>query len=234
MEPRTERVAIGVGAIHNPARAQYSEETRNLIKILMEESRLTMMQRKSIQDAVDRGESLPPPSATKTAKTKNEKFAEAQVMFPCVWKKRSQDIITKSGAYEREQFRRTAPLLNKEKQKRHLACIMAYGKDMPPTPHGPKLLHRGRKIMRKIPEDVDPLNDIVKSIEERIEFVHEMESLGQGKKYRPIIQQEIAQKLRLLEKIDKQRSADVKKIVQRFEPDKSSPKPPFPLGELDC
>lgn len=26
------RVAIGVGAIHNPPRAQYSEETRDLIK----------------------------------------------------------------------------------------------------------------------------------------------------------------------------------------------------------
>lgn len=42
----------------------------------MEESKLTMIQRKSIQEAVDRGEPLPPPAP----KTKiKEKFGEAQV-----------------------------------------------------------------------------------------------------------------------------------------------------------
>lgn len=28
----TQRVGIGIGAIHNPPRAKYSQETRNLIK----------------------------------------------------------------------------------------------------------------------------------------------------------------------------------------------------------
>lgn len=37
----------------------------------MEESKLTMLQRKTIQDAVDRGESLPP-STDRTKKDKNE------------------------------------------------------------------------------------------------------------------------------------------------------------------
>jgi hypothetical protein len=50
------------------------------------------------------------------------------------------------------------PLANKEKQKRHLACMMAYGKDMPETPHGPKILHRAKREP-KIPENVDFLND---------------------------------------------------------------------------
>ena len=30
--------------------------------------------------------------------------------MPTVWKKRSQDVIIESGAYEREQYRRTSPL----------------------------------------------------------------------------------------------------------------------------
>lgn len=30
--------------------------------------------------------------------------------MPTFWKKRSQDMIINSGAYEREQYRRTAPL----------------------------------------------------------------------------------------------------------------------------
>jgi len=49
-------------------------------------------------------------------------------------------------------------LANKEKQKRHLACMMAYGKDMPETPHGPKILHRAKRES-EIPENADVLND---------------------------------------------------------------------------
>lgn len=49
-------------------------------------------------------------------------------------------------------------LANKEKQKRHLACMMAYGKDMPETPHGPKILHKAKRES-EIPENADFLND---------------------------------------------------------------------------
>lgn len=34
MERKEQRVGLGVGAFHNPPRAQYSEETRQLIKSL--------------------------------------------------------------------------------------------------------------------------------------------------------------------------------------------------------
>lgn len=34
MERKEQRVGVGVGAFHNPPRAQYSEETRNVIKCL--------------------------------------------------------------------------------------------------------------------------------------------------------------------------------------------------------
>ena len=39
-----------------------------------------------------------------------------------------------------------------EKKKRHLASMMAFGKDMPPTPHGPKILHKARRQPR-IPDE---------------------------------------------------------------------------------
>ena len=45
-----------------------------------------------------------------------------------------------------------------EKQKRHLAYMMAYGKDMPPTPHGPKILHRARKLPR-VPDDQEVFDE---------------------------------------------------------------------------
>ncbi|KAF7996928.1 hypothetical protein HCN44_002574 [Aphidius gifuensis] len=219
------RVGVGVGAIHNPPRVKYSEETRNLIKILMEESKLTMMQRKSIQNAVDKGDPLPSSSRSSVSRS----FEEKNVIVPCYWKKRTQQEIVNSGAYEREQYRRTTPILNKDKQKRHLACMMAFGKDMPETPHGPKQLHKSRK-QSSIPDDIDPLNELVQGIRERMEFLNDMEKLGLGKKYRPIIQQEIAEKIRIIESFDNFQSAEIN--IKDLKYKRPSPKP-YPMGELE-
>ncbi|KAL0116487.1 hypothetical protein PUN28_009862 [Cardiocondyla obscurior] len=227
MERNYQRVGLGVGAFHNPPRATYSEETKNLIKLLMEESKLTMLQRKMIQEAVDKGESLPP-SINRGKEIKN-KAEDYQVKFPSAWRRRSQDTIISSGAYDREQYRRTAPLPNKEKQKRHLACMMAYGKDMPETPHGPKILHRAKREP-EIPESADFLNDLIQGIRERMDFLRDMESLGMGNKYRPIIQQEIAQKIRLIESLDGQTSNELRKEICLLEHERPSSKL-FPLTE---
>lgn len=71
---------------------------------------------------------------------------------------------------------------------------------------------------------------MVQGIQERMEFLDDMECLGMGKKYRPIIQQEIAQKLRLIDSVDKQKSKEVRKEIRELE--KRLPKP-LPLGNLD-
>ncbi|XP_047367465.1 UPF0193 protein EVG1-like [Vespa velutina] len=228
MERNYQKVGMGVGAFHNPPRGKYSEETKNLIKLLMQESKVGMSQRKVIQDAVNKGESLPP--SRKSNIGDKQKSKEPQVMFPSLWKKRSQNMILNSGAYEREQYRRTAPLPNKEKQKRQLACLMAYGKEMPETPRGPKILHKARREPKLNEED--PFEYIIKGIRERMEFLNDMECLGMGKKYRSIIQQEIAQKFRLMESIDKERSTEIRKELQKFKEERPPPKP-FPLGDLD-
>lgn len=71
---------------------------------------------------------------------------------------------------------------------------------------------------------------MIRGIQERMEFLSDMECLGMGKKYRPIIQQEVAHKLRLIESIDKQKYKEIQKEMKEFE--KALPKP-FPLGQLD-
>ena len=68
---------------------------------------------------------------------------------------------------------------------------------------------------------------VVEGIRERIEFLKDMEALGQGKKYRPIIQQEIAQKLRLIEN----RPTGLEKELAKLKTERPPPKP-YPLGEL--
>ncbi|KOC62338.1 UPF0193 protein EVG1 [Habropoda laboriosa] len=228
MDRKYQKVEMGVGAFHHPPRAKYSEETKNLIKLLMEESKVSMMKRKSIQEAMNKGESLPL-VVEKSKAELNKHDLKYQVTMPTIWKKRTQDMIVKSGAYEREQYRRTSPLRNKEKQKRHLACMMAYGKDMPETPRGRIIHHQARQISHNS-DTTDPIDDLVRGIQERMEFLSDMECLGMDKKYRPIIQQEIAHKLRLIESVDKQRSKEVRKEIRDLE--RPLPKP-FPLGQLD-
>lgn len=150
--------------------------------------------------------------------------------------------------------------------------MMAFGKDMPETPHGPKILHRAKREPRAIPEDVDPLDErksqwnniknhamndikrcssfrsesstiyarlcltsffaVVNAIQERMEFLNDMESLGMDNKYRPIIQQEIAQKLRLIEAMDKEMPEETRKKITEFMYERPPPKP-FPMGDLD-
>lgn len=71
---------------------------------------------------------------------------------------------------------------------------------------------------------------MISGIQERMEFLNDMECLGLEKKYRPIIQQEIAHKLRLIESIDKQKSKNVQKEIKNLE--KLLPKS-FPSEQLD-
>lgn len=63
-----------------------------------------------------------------------------------------------------------------------------------------------------------------------MDFLREMESLGMEKKYRPIIQQEIAQKIRLIESLDSQTSDELRKEICEFKHETPSPKL-FPLTE---
>ncbi|RLU26531.1 hypothetical protein DMN91_000327 [Ooceraea biroi] len=238
MDRRYQRVGLGVGAFHNPPRARYSDETKNLIELLMEESKLTVLQKKTIQEAVEKGESLPP--SIDVMKTNQDYVQDDGIRLPNTWRRRSRDTIVSSGAYEREQYRRTAPLhtinfvqlANKEKQKRHLACMMAYGKDMPETPRGPKILHGIRRDPQTSENVQDPLNELIRGIRERMDFLRDMENLGLGKKYRPMMQQEIAQKIRLIESMDKRTCNQLRKEIRQLSHERPSPKP-FPLGEFD-
>lgn len=71
---------------------------------------------------------------------------------------------------------------------------------------------------------------VTQGIRERMDFLRDMESLGMGKKYRPIIQQEIAQKIRLIESLDSQTSDELRKEICALKYERPSPKL-FPLTE---
>ncbi|XP_066246066.1 UPF0193 protein EVG1 homolog [Euwallacea similis] len=179
---------IHQGGILHPAKATYSPETHQFLKVLMEESKLSMMQRKKVNYFLRNGEPLP--TLGSWSRNRRSKILEVTIR-PGSSKKRSRDDIVSSGAYEREPFRATCPVVDREREKEKLANKMAYNKD---------ILVTKEKIIRKIESEevkVDPnkFDQLVQDIKEREQWLKEMEELGQGDKYRVIIEQQIQNKV---------------------------------------
>ena len=77
-----------------------------------------------------------------------------------------------------------------EKQK--LQNVMAFGVDTEPKP-----VHRASSTVAP-EQEVDRFDEILQEIGERKEFLNEMESLGQGQKFRNRIMTEISQVLQCI------------------------------------
>uniref|UniRef100_A0A2K6S6Z9 Chromosome 22 open reading frame 23 n=1 Tax=Saimiri boliviensis boliviensis TaxID=39432 RepID=A0A2K6S6Z9_SAIBB len=125
------------------------------------------------------------------------------------------EVVTKATGFRRRPKKTTytpgtCELLkgDLEKEKQRLQNIFATGKD----PEERKRKARPRRQEAPAPEQ-DRFEELVKEIQERKEFLADMEALGQGKRYRGIILAEISQKLREMEDIDHKRSEDLRKAL---------------------
>uniref|UniRef100_A0ABI8A6H5 Uncharacterized protein n=1 Tax=Felis catus TaxID=9685 RepID=A0ABI8A6H5_FELCA len=120
---------------------------------------------------------------------------------------RPASVCQAGGAYSREPFKPQATR-DLEKEKRRLQNIFATGKDSE---------ERKRKAPPVRQEDpapeLDRFEELVKEIQDRKEFLADMEALGQGRQYRGIILAEISQKLREMEDIDHKRSEELRKAL---------------------
>ena len=79
---------------------------------------------------------------------------------------------------------------NSTKEKQKLQNVMAFGSEIEPTP----MAVRPHPLSEEETE-MDRFEEVLKEIEERKEFLEEMEALGQGQKYRTKLMTEISQVL---------------------------------------
>ncbi|NXX84582.1 EVG1 protein, partial [Urocolius indicus] len=133
---------------------------------------------------------------------------------------RPAEVCRAGDAYTREKFRPQATR-DLEKEKQRLQNILATGKDV--VEQEAKQMPRQMKE-EEIPEP-DRFEELVKEVQERREFLAEMEALGQGKKYQRIILTEISQKLREMELLDKKRSEEMSEIMKKDLPGGNRPDP---------
>lgn len=94
---------------------------------------------------------------------------------------------------------------------------MAFGKVVPQTKTKQEinqgLLEKKKKKEEEINKEKLFLTTL-EEIKERNEFLKKMEAVGKGKEYKDIIEQQIWEKLRLLEKIDKELFSTVHKYLK--------------------
>ncbi|KAK5641261.1 hypothetical protein RI129_009808 [Pyrocoelia pectoralis] len=183
---------IPQGGMFHPAKVNYNPQTRDFLKELINESKLSTIQRQ--KDYPLRSHE-PLPHSRSELNTSNQ---SKNLIRPGSSKKRCQKTIVNSGAYVREKFVPQLPRIDGEKAKRHLQDIMEFGKDVNPTLQVPK------SIPQKKPDTTEEnrFDQLVREIQERKDFLEEMRSYGDGDKYEQIIEQQIQTKLREMKALE--------------------------------
>ncbi|KAG8436314.1 hypothetical protein GDO86_007425, partial [Hymenochirus boettgeri] len=183
---------------------------------MMEESKLTNFQQRQIKERLQRGDELPvqchPTSSnnksrcpvTVSQKPKSFSLHSRPSLRPA-------EKCCAGDAYHRDRFQ-PRPTRDVNKEKCRLQNIMATGKDLP-VPAKVKPYKRDAEEEEK----KDRFDELESEIQERWDFLEEMEALGRGKEFYNIINTEISQKLREMEIIDKMRSTELKELLQRPE-----------------
>lgn len=197
MDWPSDRVAQG-GFLHNP-KVNYSKETMNLLKVLMEESRLTMMQRKKIDYHLRNGDPLPIPREPKhrlsCSTVPNEYRAKS-----C--RRRTLDSIIASDAFNIEKFvPRNAYKQPSDMAKMKLQQQMSgHQVEQQLERVKGKYKHQARQ---RGDDDYDPVEEVLREINERVEWLDEMEKLGEAKRHRMVIQAQIQDKLNELKALQR-------------------------------
>lgn len=211
--------AVAKGGMWQGHTASYSKETQELLKVMMDESKLTNFQQRQINNEMRAGGHLPlrvhPTSSAKPAQPPpprpRSKKVDARNHTPGL---RSKEVIEERMDEYIPDYR---PLPTKslgDKEKDRLAHIMAYGEDLPKMTS-----QRFEQIMRPKtpPKEVDRFDELQAEVEERQEFLADMEALGKGKQFRAIIATEISRLIREMEMIDKKRSSALERAIAERE-----------------
>lgn len=207
------------GGMWNSQRPTVSNETQNLLKTMMQESKLTNFQQRTLNSNIKSGQSLPrnvAPTHTIVNKRTPQPKAESKRIDPrrSDWVgTRKLDEIVDSGAYEKSDYKPVMRKAMTDQDKEHLGKIMAYGKD---AVNWPKQKVEIDYDIEE-PEEIDRFDELKSEVNERVEFLDSMSKLGRRKEYQTIIMTEISQKIREMELLDKTRTAELNELIRKKE-----------------
>ncbi|XP_056629871.1 UPF0193 protein EVG1 homolog [Diorhabda carinulata] len=176
---------IPKGGFLQPAKCKYTPEKHEFIKLLVQESKMTLSQNKKNNYFLRTGEPFP-------SKSKIRHQLPEVTIRPGSSKKRSKNDIVNSGVYERERYVPRPCLFDREKEKEKLQNKMAFNGEI--VVKKSKVIEK--KVNQETKQEVNRFDQLVQEIKEREEWLEEMDRLGQGDKYRQIIELQIQEKVR--------------------------------------
>ncbi|KAG9277475.1 UPF0193 protein EVG1 [Astyanax mexicanus] len=200
------------GGLWNCPRVKYSNDTRELLQLMMRESRLTSFQQRQLNNQLKKGGALPlrcnPTSSAPPLQAQPQPSLSKGRALSVRPQRRSAEQCSAGDNYTRERFQPSAAR-DLEKEKRRLQNIFATGQEEPqlsvPQTQPPK---------RAEETHTDRFQEVLDEIEERRQFLEEMTALGRGRDYNHIINFEISQKIKELELIDMKRSEELKTLMK--------------------
>ncbi|XP_050533873.1 uncharacterized protein LOC126901462 [Daktulosphaira vitifoliae] len=221
------------GGIFNASRPlNYSVGTRSFLNDLINESRLTTLQRKSVEGWLRSGKQ---PSIY-LSPTSLRTSAPANIKRDRCFKPRTLKNIVESGAYEPESFQSDRRTKNYSAEKERLQSIMMYGKVTKiDSATEPKKSIVAKQI--NINSEDYLIDSVILEIEDREKFLSNMEILGQAAKYRESITFEIRDRVRHLQEFLRKtssthRQTDIQKIALKYR-QPQIPSKPYKIDIVD-
>ncbi|XP_029926546.1 UPF0193 protein EVG1 [Myripristis murdjan] len=206
------RGQVGRGLWSCPRAPRYSQETQDMLRLMMQESRLTNFHQRRINDCLKKGTALPlacnPTSSVLSPQARTKTIKPGPTRLPGKPQRRSAESCRSGNSYARERFR-PGPTRDLEKEKRRLQNILATGQEEPCAKF-PKNVPADQS--REVEEERkrDRHQEVLDEIEERRQFLADMTALGQGKHYHHLINTEISQKIHELKLIKEARGTKTK------------------------
>ncbi|XP_046581940.1 UPF0193 protein EVG1-like [Haliotis rubra] len=219
-----QRAKLQQGGFWSAPQVQYSKQTHDLLKEMMKESKLTNFQQRHLEKSLRGGSSLPTACAPTTSARPRQKKPPpkpSKIINPRTYSGgvRTKDTMEEMGAFQKSDYVPPRQNTRSAREKEKLANIMAYGEDMDPIP----MARVRKRVDMEIGEvsDVDRFQELQDEINERRNFLADMEKLGQGAKYKGIIETEVSQKIREMEVIDNKKTAELKRLIEEDDRNKA-------------
>ncbi|XP_034543112.1 UPF0193 protein EVG1 [Notolabrus celidotus] len=211
---------LGGGLWNNPRATQYSRETQDLLRLMMQESKLNNLQRKKINECLQNGATLPLTSdpTSSSALPQAKPCKSVKKCFSGKPQRRSAESCRSGDGYTREKFR-PGPTRDLEKEKRRLQNILATGQEEPEAESSQN------DSARLNSEEKDRFEEVLDEIEERREFLEHMASLGQEKPYINLINTEISQRIQELKVLEKAQSPEMDAVTSEKKEEIADQKP---------
>ncbi|CAF1142209.1 unnamed protein product [Adineta steineri] len=200
------------GGLWNNGRPEHKTEMTRVEKTIADEARVNNFQFSQLTSGMLRGATLsakPEASSIQSSvpiKKRVKPIRPSNTSNPSGL--RTYNDIVKSNAYAQPDYY-PGPIKGRtDYEKDRLGNLMAYGIDPSKMPYEPAE-HLSSS------HEIDRFDELVLEIEERKEFLEQMILLGKRKEYQEIISNEIADKIREMEQIDRQRSKALEKRLNK-------------------